>query len=274
MPELPEVETVARGLRETILNKTIASVSVTSDKINADNSPGWSDRLIDKTFIDVRRRGKNILVDLTGNLTLWVHLRMTGHFYYLPETRPIDKHDHIVFRLKDDTHDLRFNDYRKFGRVRLYPTDRILQQRGLQDLGPEPLEITVEQFVSLMKSTRRMIKTALLDQTFIAGLGNIYADESLFEARLNPKRLTDSISPKKLKELHGIIQRLLKKAISKMGTSVDTFAGINGDAGGFQKYLKVYGIRREQCTRCGSGLRHEKIGSRTAHYCPRCQRLR
>ncbi len=274
MPELPEVETVARGLRDTILNKTVAAVSVTSVKINDDNDPGWAERLVGKTFIGVRRRGKNILIDLSGNLTLWVHLRMTGHFYYLPHNRPLDKHDHIVFRLKNDTHDLRFNDYRKFGRVRLYPTDRILEQPGLADLGPEPLEISADDFVALVKSTRRMIKPALLDQTFIAGLGNIYADESLFAARINPRRLTDSISAKKLAELHGIIQKLLKKAIRNMGTSVDTFAGINGDAGGFQKYLKVYGNGRERCSRCGHRLRHEKIGSRTAHYCPYCQKMR
>ena len=274
MPELPEVETVARGLRETILHKSIASVTVTSERINADNNPGWTGALLDQTFLDIRRRGKNILIDLSENLTLWVHLRMTGHFYYLPKKHPVDKHDHIVFNLKNDTHNLRFNDYRKFGRVRLYPTDRIFEQDGLRDLGPEPLDMTPDEFVSLCKSTRRMIKPALLDQTFIAGLGNIYADESLFEARINPRRLTDSISPAKIRELHGIIQRLLKKAIRNMGTSVDSFAGINGDAGGFQKYLKVYGNKREHCTRCGYPLRHEKIGSRTAHYCPRCQRIR
>ncbi len=274
MPELPEVETVAQGLRETILKKKIISVSVTSDKINADNEPGWAGRLKGKQFVDVRRRGKNILVDLSDNLTLWVHLRMTGHFYYLPDEVPIDKHDHIIFKLENDKNALRYNDYRKFGRVRLFRSDEVMEQKGLADLGPEPLELSPSEFVSMLKSTKRMIKPALLDQTFIAGLGNIYADEALFEARINPRRMTDSISSKKAAELLSIIKRLLRKAIRNMGTSVDSFAGINGDAGSFQKYLKVYGNGREECCRCGGKLRHEKIGSRTAHYCPRCQPLR
>lgn len=274
MPELPEVETVARGLRETILDQEIGSIKVTSEKLNADNRPGWASLMKGKRFRDIRRRGKNILIDLTGDLTLWVHLRMTGHFFYLQANRPVEKHDHLIFKLKNDVNDLRFNDYRKFGRVRLYPTSEVMNQKGLSDLGPEPLEIEPDEFVGLLKSSTRMIKPALLDQTFIAGLGNIYADESLFEAKINPRRLTDSIAVRKLEELHGIIQRLLKLAIRNMGTSVDSFSGLNGNPGGFQKYLKVYGNRRERCTRCGNRLRHEKIGSRTAHYCPRCQRNR
>jgi len=199
---------------------------------------------------------------------------MTGHFYYLPDEVPIDKHDHIIFKLENDKNALRYNDYRKFGRVRLFRSDEVMEQKGLADLGPEPLELSPSEFVSMLKSTKRMIKPALLDQTFIAGLGNIYADEALFEARINPRRMTDSISSKKAAELLSIIKRLLRKAIRNMGTSVDSFAGINGDAGSFQKYLKVYGNGREECCRCGGKLRHEKIGSRTAHYCPRCQPLR
>ena len=124
----------------------------------------------------------------------------------------------------------------------------------------------------LCHRTKRMIKPALLDQSFLAGIGNIYADEALYAARIHPKRLTTSISRKKLIELHGHIQRLLKKAIRSMGTSVDSYIGVNGEGGSFQKYLKVYDREGQKCERCGATIVREKIGSRSAHYCPRCQR--
>jgi len=274
MPELPEVETVVRGLRQTILSKTISSVSIDSPKIDRDNPPGWQKTLHGKVFLNVRRRGKNVLIDLCDNLTLWVHLKMTGHLYFMPSKNKIDKHDLLIFTLKDNSYHLRFNDYRRFGRVRLFKTDQVMSQKGLVELGPEPLEIKSDEFMELFKSKRRMIKPALLDQTFIAGLGNIYADETLYLSRLHPRRLTDSISKPKLAELHGHIQKMLRKAIRLMGTSVDSYAGVNGRPGGFQKYLNVYGREGEPCIRCGTALRREKIGSRSAHFCPNCQRNR
>jgi formamidopyrimidine-DNA glycosylase len=272
MPELPEVETVVRALRKTILGQKITSVDIhKSDRI----FPGrkkFASLLSGATFAGVRRRGKNILIDLSNDRTLWVHLKMTGHFYYLPSSEPVAKHDHLVFHLADNGNNLRFNDYRRFGRLRIFPTSDILEQKGLAELGPEPLDFSADDFVKLLKSRRRMIKPALLDQTFIVGLGNIYVDESLFRARIHPRRLTDSVSVPKLKELHGHIQDILKKAIRLMGTSVDTFAGLNGQPGRYQKYLLAYGREGEACGRCGGAIRREKIGSRSAHFCPRCQR--
>jgi len=274
MPELPEVETVVRGLKDTILEKTIASVDIRSSKIAEDNFPHWERTLKGKTFINIRRRGKNILIDLSGNYTLWVHLKMTGHLYYMPSNSEINKHDLLIFDLKNNGNHLRFNDYRRFGRVRLIKTDQIMKQKGLVELGPEPLEISAGDFINLLRSKSRMIKPALLDQTILAGLGNIYADETLYLARIHPQKQTDRIAPRKLAELHGHIQSMLKKAIKLMGTSVDTYAGVNGQPGGFQKYLKVYGREGEPCFRCGTGITRKKIGSRSAHFCPHCQRLR
>ncbi len=273
MPELPEVEIVVRGLRKVISGKTISFVNCFSPKIQEDNYRGWLDDLKGSSIKSIGRRGKNILIDLSGNGTLWVHLKMTGHFYYLPEDNPVDKHDLIIFELKNDRNNLRFNDYRRFGRVRLFPTNDVMLQKGLIDLGPEPLEITVSDFISLSKKSSRMIKPALLDQTFLAGLGNIYADESLYSARIHPRKLTNRISKKKLIKLHSVIQEMLKKAIRLMGTSVDSFAGVNGKTGRYQKYLLAYGREKEKCQRCGGKIKREKIGSRSAHFCPRCQRL-
>ena len=119
-----------------------------------------------------------------------------------------------------------------------------------------------------------MIKPALLDQTFLAGIGNIYADEALYLAKIHPRRITNSVSVEKLAMLHKIIRRILGKAIRKMGTSVDSFAGVDGKPGGYQTYLKVYGREDEPCSRCGAKIKREKIGPRSAHYCPKCQRLR
>ncbi|MCP4566137.1 MAG: formamidopyrimidine-DNA glycosylase, partial [FCB group bacterium] len=174
----------------------------------------------------------------------------------------------------DDSYLLRFNDYRRFGRLRIFPTNEIMAQPGLAKLGPEPLEITADDFVRLMKNRRRMIKPALLDQTVIAGIGNIYADETLFLSRIHPKRLTDSVSARKLRELHGHIQAILRKAIRLMGTSVDSFAGVNGRPGGFQKYLLAYGRENQPCPNCDRPLVREKIGGRSAHFCRRCQRVK
>jgi formamidopyrimidine-DNA glycosylase len=274
MPELPEVETVVRGLRSTILGKTIASIRLYAPKIDRDNPPGWLDSLKGSRFVNVRRRGKNILMDLNNARTLWVHLKMTGHFYFAPNNVAADKHDLLIINLRHDHLSLRFNDYRRFGRIRLLSEGETATQKGLADLGPDPLEISREEFISLCKSTKRMIKPALLDQTFLAGLGNIYSDESLYLSRIHPRMLTSRIPSRKLADLHSAIRSTLKKAVRLMGTSVNSFRGVDGSPGGYQKYLLVYGREGERCRRCGARLKREKIGSRSAHFCPRCQRLR
>ncbi len=283
MPELPEVETVCRGLRKTVVGKTIRRVTlhappkstVVSDSFGKKSFPQV---LKDRTIERVDRRGKNILMRLSGEITLWAHLKMTGHFFYYEPKRKIDKHDLVIFDFVDpannnDRH-LRFNDYRRFGRLRVFRNDELMRQDGLRELGPEPWDVTAEEFAERCKKSHRMIKPALLDQSFIAGLGNIYADESLYALRIHPTRLTSSIARRKLIGLHQEIVRLLEMAIGKMGTSVDSYTGINGKAGHFQKYLKAYGREGIPCVRCGTFIARKKIGSRSAHFCPRCQRPR
>ncbi|MEW5993764.1 MAG: DNA-formamidopyrimidine glycosylase, partial [Candidatus Zixiibacteriota bacterium] len=226
----------------------------------------------------VTRRGKNILIGLSGDITLWVHLKMTGRFQYVEKTEPLDRHHLVIFDFATTSTDhngkhLRFRDTRRFGRLRLFHNDELWLQKGLAELGPEPLEIRADDFVTLFKSTTRMIKPALLDQTFLAGLGNIYADESLYLARIHPRRLTSSLSRHKLIELHGHIQSVLRKAIRMMGTTVYTFSGISRRTGRFQNCLNVYGEEGQPCPRCRVAVVRERIGSRSAHFCPRCQRL-
>jgi formamidopyrimidine-DNA glycosylase len=273
VPELPEVETVVRGLRRVMPGKIIDSIYINAPKIERDNFPGWLKILRGKKFRNIQRRGKNILINLSGAYTLWVHLKMTGHLYYLPKSAKIGKHDLMVFGIRNDSRTLRFNDYRRFGRVRLCKTDEVLKQKGLVELGPEPLEISRIDFVALIKSRQRMIKPALLDQAFLAGLGNIYADETLYLSRIHPRKSTNRVSSIKLRELYKNTRRVLKKAIRLMGTSVDSYAGVDGKPGGYQKYLLAYGREGLPCKRCGAKIKREKIGSRSAHFCPRCQRL-
>jgi len=284
MPELPEVETVVRGLRRTITKRTISRIKTKAPPASIVVSQSLGKRrfekiLAGKTVKEISRRGKNILISLSDDITLWTHLKMTGRFLWLPRQKAIGKHDLVVFDFEsNNSHDnlmhLRFNDYRRFGRLRLYCNDELWQQRGLAELGPEPLEISVDAFVELFQKHQRMIKPALLDQSFLTGLGNIYADESLYNSKIHPRRPTSSLSAKKLTELHGHIRNILKDAIRLMGSSVDTYAGVNGKPGRFQNYLEVYGREGNPCNRCGGSIIREKIGSRSAHYCPRCQRMR
>ncbi len=284
MPELPEVEIVVRGLRRTVVGKTIERVTLEAppSSIVVSKSFGGADFesiLRNKTIHRVARRGKNILISLDDNITLWVHLKMTGHFFYLRKAHPRHKHDLVVFdfvtreNYRNAKH-LRFHDPRRFGRLRLFHDHELWEQDGLRELGPEPLEVSESDFVNLFKKTHRMIKPALLDQSFLAGLGNIYADESLFLSRIHPQRLTSRLSQKKLLELRDNIQIVLQKAIKLMGTSIVSYSGVDGRVGKYQDYLQVYGKEALPCPSCGAPIRRKRIGSRSAHFCPRCQRQR
>jgi formamidopyrimidine-DNA glycosylase len=285
MPELPEVETIVRGLRRSVVGRTISRVRIDAPpkSITVSNSfgeEGLGAVLRGRKILRVDRRGKNILIGLSGQATLWAHLKMTGHFFLLPRSHPVGKHDLVLLDLGSHRkHEkparflqLRFNDYRRFGRLRLYSDDELWEQEGLRDLGPEPLAIREEDFVDLCRAHCRMIKPALLDQTFLAGLGNIYSDESLHHARIHPRRRTSSISERKLKDLHGHIQKVLRKAIRMRGASVDSYSGIDRDPGRFQEHLRAYNNEGRPCRFCGTKIVREKIGSRSAHFCPRCQR--
>jgi formamidopyrimidine-DNA glycosylase len=280
MPELPEVENVVRGLREVMLGRTITKVRSYAPPASVVIGRSFGRKslnaaLKDRRIHNINRRGKNILIGLTGDVTLWVHLKMTGQFRHVEYSTPLDKHDLVTFDFEPGANghlQLRFNDYRRFGRLRVFPDDELWHQKGLAELGPEPLEMSADNFVQLCHRRNRMIWPALLDQSFIAGLGSIYASESLYLSRLHARRLTSSITRRKLAELHGHIRRLLRRSIGLMGTTVDTYTGVNGRPGSFQRYLKAYGNEGQPCGFCGTKIVREKIGSRSAHFCPRCQR--
>jgi len=282
MPELPEVETVVRGLRPLLEGRTFARVKSFAPPASIVVGKSLGKRKLESllpghTVERIDRRGKNILIALSGDLTLWIHLKMTGKMLVKPTSEPRDKHDLVLFDLepdgtKSDKGHFRFNDYRRFGRLRLYRTEELWSQKGLAELGPEPLEISADDFVALCHTRSRMIKPALLDQSFLAGVGNIYADESLHMSRIHPARLTSSLREIKLVELHSHIQAILRRSIDLSGTTVIDYAGVDGSSGSFQKMLTVYGREGEPCGFCGAKIVRRKMGARSAHFCPRCQR--
>ncbi len=289
MPELPEVETVVRGLRPLLTGRTFIRVDNHAPSTSVVMSPAFGGRTFEevvagRTVLGITRRGKNILIALSGGVTLWVHLKMTGRFRFTPADEPRDRHDLVLFDLGPpepsgaerpaDGLQLRFHDYRRFGRLRLFPDDELRRQPGLAELGPEPLELTADDFVARCRRRARMIKPALLDQRFIAGIGNLYADEALHLSRIHPMRRTDTIARRKLIELHGHLQDLLRRSIDHEGTTIISFAGVDGRSGSFQTLLRVYGREGEPCSFCGHPIRRIRVGSRSSHLCPRCQRRR
>lgn len=281
MPELPEVETVVRGLRPILIGKGFRTISSFAPSAVALVGPSFrkkkfSQALAGKSVGTIARRGKNILITCTDGSIVWVHLKMTGQFRYVRQDEVRDKHDLLIFELSDSDATgmhLRYNDYRRFGRLRLLTTDELQHHPSFARLGPEPFDLTAEQFVERAKRRKRQLKAALLDQTFIAGVGNIYADEALFAARLHPRKLTNNTSATRLAALHTALTEILGFAIEHMGSSIDSYAGVNGEGGSFQTYLKAYGREDLPCERCRTTIRRELIGQRSAHYCPRCQRL-
>ena len=185
-----------------------------------------------------------------------------------------DKHDHLMFRFCGTDFGLRYNDQRKFGKWKVCDTCSAEHIPELSKLGPESIDLTDSEFVRIFRGRRGRIKSALLNQQIIAGLGNIYADESLFEARINPRQRLDLLSDRKLRDLHKAIRRILRKAIKAGGSSVDNYLNVNGQLGSFQFHHKVYGKEGEACKRCGRKIKRIKVSQRSSYFCPRCQPLR
>ncbi|GAA3200387.1 DNA-formamidopyrimidine glycosylase [Lentilactobacillus kefiri] len=275
MPELPEVETVRRGLTQLVEGSTIKTVDVLYAKMINLPPDDFKEALRGKRIEKIDRRGKYLFIRLSGHLTIVSHLRMEGKYDVEPEGSPIDKHTHIIFHLTDGRQ-LRYNDTRKFGRMNLVDTGTEMQVAGLKTIGPEPTEkdLTVEYMKRIFAKSRKVIKPFLLDQSNIAGLGNIYADEVLWLSKINPKQPVNTISLAKIKVLRKNIIDELARAIAGHGTTVHSYSTAYGEAGQFQNHLNVYGREGEPCPRCGTKIVKIKLAQRGTHFCPKCQRLR
>jgi formamidopyrimidine-DNA glycosylase len=273
MPELPEVETIVRGLRDKLTHQKVSKVVVNLDKCVRGSPQIFALSLKGKKILDVQRRGKNILIGLNGGSTLRIHLGMTGRLKWVPGHASLEKHTHVVFSFRGQSWQLRFLDSRQFGRLSAEENRAGGKSDFLARLGPEPLEIPAREFLSRLRFKRRVIKPLLLDQHFLAGVGNIYADETLHRAQIHPRQRVEFLGDKTLLRLHHVLCQVLQEAIQAGGSSVRTYVDAGGSTGRFQKYLRVYGKEGEACQRCGMLIRREKVGGRSSFFCPKCQMI-
>lgn len=289
MPELPEVETIVRDLRKKVLNRTFISVWTDSENIiKKPDLQKFKKEIKGKKIKNIRRRGKNILIELFQNKTLLIHQKLTGHLLYgewnkkqgawIPfkkgflEDR-VNSYIRLIFTLDNDKM-LALSDLRKFAKVELWDTKELEQSEVLNNLGPEPLEksFTFAKFREILPKKGK-IKQVLMDQAVIAGIGNIYSDEVLWRAKVYPLMDISKLTRTKIENLYIAIRKILKKAVELRGESFSDYRDIEGRRGFFDKARKVYRRTGEPCLRCGVKIKRIKIGGRSAHYCPNCQRI-
>jgi formamidopyrimidine-DNA glycosylase len=282
VPELPEVETVARDLRSLIVGASIVGARCTWARTLRTHEPeAFGAALAGRRVETVGRRAKLLVIGLDGGSALTVHLKMTGQLFVTPVGAPVDPYVRLVLELADGR-ELRFRDIRKFGRVGLYARDgatgELVTEPGgaavFAGHGPEPLEddFTLRAFRTLIRSRRGRLKPLLLDQAFLAGIGNIYADEALWAARLHPIRSASSLHPADERRLYTAMRTVLSEAVERRGSSIDDYTAPEGD-GQMQDHLNVYQRTGEPCLRCGRAIRRVVIGARASHFCSWCQRL-
>jgi len=271
MPELPEVETIVRGLRRKMIGWKFSRSEILTAKCLRGSRNEFCESLSGRSVVEFSRRGKNIVFHLSGGAALVVHLRMTGQLHLVPPRAAPGEHTHAIFLFAGKREQLRFNDTRKFGRIWLEETGAAGEVPSLSRLGPEPLEISCREFARRVQAKRRRIKPLLLDQDFLAGVGNIYADESLHRARIHPRRNSAELSRAELLRLCRALKRILKAAIRAGGTSVRSYVDSAGLRGGYQNFLRVYQRAGEPCRNCGGALVRETVGGRSTFFCPRCQ---
>ena len=272
MPEMPEVETVRRTLLPLIKGKTIKEVTVWYPKIITGDAKEFAKQLTGKKIENIERYAKYLLIRLSDNLTIVSHLRMEGKYRLVKINTKKDKHDHVQIVFKDNSA-LRYNDVRKFGRMQLIKTGTEREKTGIGKLGVEPnsAAFTVSYLQNGLARKKKNIKNTLLDQSIVAGLGNIYVDEVLWETKIHPLSQANTIPAKKVAQLHDNINSLIELAIAERGTTVHTYLDANGKTGGFQKMLQVYGHKGEPCVRCGTPLEKIKVNGRGTTFCPKCQ---
>lgn len=272
MPEMPEVETVRRGLLGQVKNKRIEKVEIRYQNLITGDVQEFIDTVTGSTITDIGRRAKFLLIHLDNGYTIISHLRMEGKYKVSPDETAIDKHSHAIFTL-DDGQMLIYNDVRKFGRMQLWPTDRLDDNKSLKKLGPEPLatDFTFENIKPRIMRHRKDIKTVLLDQSVIGGLGNIYVDEVLWQAKIHPETPANHLTDDDIRTIINCSNKEIKVAIESGGSTVRSYLDANGHKGNMQDHLKVYGKEGTPCPRCGTEIVKIKVGGRGTHFCPKCQ---
>jgi formamidopyrimidine-DNA glycosylase len=272
VPELPEVETVVRDLRPLLVGRSFTRIEVGKKPLRRRWSRSWEKQLLSQRVEAVGRRGKWIVIDI-ADACLLVHLGMTGQFTVVCD-EPRATHTHLVFTL-DNQSELRFRDVRRFGSVSLFSSRDALDAFFMDSrLGPEPFDIDPAYWLSALSATKRCLKAVLLDQTVVAGVGNIYADESLFEAKLHPAIPAHRVTRKHATSLRSAVALVLQRAIDRRGSSIRDYVGGDGQSGRFQHEFRVYSRTGEPCSRCRTAIRKITLAGRSTHFCPKCQKNR
>ncbi|MCA9332839.1 bifunctional DNA-formamidopyrimidine glycosylase/DNA-(apurinic or apyrimidinic site) lyase [Candidatus Saccharibacteria bacterium] len=289
MPELPEVETVVTGLNKLVVGKIIDHVDFDWPKSFPNSDEEIRSYLVGSEIVNVKRRAKVIIMELSSKYSLVAHLKMTGQFVFRGRTNWGAGHpnDSLVSKLPDkstrvtftfsDNSKLFFNDQRKFGWIRLLPTSEVANIDFIKKLGPEPLssDFTHNEFrKQLQKRPNTNIKAALLDQSVIAGIGNIYADESLWGARIHPQSVVKSLTTAQTNKLHNEIVEVLKLSIEKGGSTDRNYVDAEGKKGSYLKFANVFRRENQECPRCGATIVKIRVAGRGTHVCPMCQRIK
>jgi len=266
MPELPEVQTVVTTLRPLIVGRVIAGVNLLRTDIVRPGGVDLPSRLLGRRIRAVDRRGKRILITLDDRGRFYVHLGMTGQLTVESPEAAVRPHTHLVLEFGESAC-LRFRDPRRFGGVFWIGAD----SDAATGLGPEPLDLKPSDLATRLAKTRRAVKNALLDQRVVAGLGNIYVDEALFEARVHPLALACELTPEEVRRLNSAIKKVLRRAIRHRGSTLRDYMDAEGAAGEAQKLHRVYGSEGKPCRSCGSPVQRIVLGGRSTHFCPSCQ---
>lgn len=275
MPELPEVETIVNTLKRFVIDKKIEDVSVFWPNIVKlpDDVEKFKFILTGQSIRDITRKGKFLLFEL-DDYVLVSHLRMEGKYNVYAKEEPIDKHTHIVFSFTNGE-ELRYNDVRKFGTMHVFNKGEELVEKPLNQLAPDPFEenFTFDYFFNKLQRTSRSIKAVLLDQTVVAGLGNIYVDEVLFKARIHPLKKANDLSKAEGKLIKQASITVLSEAIEQGGTTIRSYTNSDGEMGMFQQELYVYGQEHEPCKTCGQQIEKIRVAGRGTHICVTCQKI-
>lgn len=269
MPELPEVETIKKELEKAVLGKKITDVLVNNPRvIKEPKKEEFARGLKGATIKNILRKGKLLIFELSSGKSLAVHLKMTGQLIY-PGDPERSGQSRVSFKLSDGKW-LDFNDKRLMGELRLLTDWRAL--KFVKELGPEPFDLEEKQFQKMLAGKKAKIKPLIMEQTFISGVGNLYAAEAIFKAKISPLRPASSLSDKEKNALLAAIKSILKNAIKHQGSSVDQYVRLSGKPGGYVKYLKVYGRAGKPCYVCGTPIKRIALAGRGTYFCPKCQK--
>jgi len=283
MPELPEVETIRLGLQKYLLGSTVTDIEVRLPKMVS----GEVAKVKGAKVLGVRRFGKGLVIDLDNDLSITIHVKMTGQLIYegsqLSPKRTLsptvggtlpNQFTHVIFKLKEtggDAH-LYYNDIRQFGWIKIIETAQLSEQSYFKELGPEPLkDLTLEKFSDILKKKKTPIKPLLMDQKVIAGVGNIYANDALYAAKIHPTRKTNTLTEGEIATLLKELEKVLRKGIEVGGASEWQYVNATGEKGGYQNFFQVYGKVGKECQRCRTKVEKTVMGGRGTFFCPTCQ---